>query len=164
LIQQTDTRTLAFDWLANHVPAGSRAAVPYMAGPAHDQAMIDSGEHSHSATDPYVASFLDGRLETQYSIHELTRDDLQLTALDTLRKEGITYVVVGYESPGSGCRVDSPLERALQAQGPPLASFTPTTGCPQSVFDPIDTYYVPLAGYGGWVRPGPYIRIYRLGR
>ena len=163
LIQQTDTRTLAFDWLASHVPVGSRAAVPYMAGPAHDQAMIDSGEHSHGATDPYVASFLDSRLETQYSIHELTRNDLQLTSLDSFRKEGISYVVVGYETPGTGCRVDSPLERALQAQGPPLASFAPTTGCPQSVFDPIDTYYVPLAGYGGWVRPGPYIRIYRLG-
>ena len=162
LIQQTDTRTLAFDWLAQHVPAGSRAAVPYMAGPAHDQAMIDSGEHSHGATDPYVASFLDSRLETQYSIHELTREDLQLTSLDSFRDEGITYVVVGYETPGSGCRVNSPLERALQAQGPPLASFSPTTGCPDSIFDPIDTYYVPLAGYGGWVRPGPYIRIYRL--
>jgi len=162
LIQQTDTRTLAFDWLASHVPAGSRAAVPYMAGPAHDQAMIDSGEHSHGATDAYVASFLDSRLEAQYSIHELTRDDLQLTSLDSFRNEGITYVVVGYETPATGCGVESPLERALRAQGPPLASFTPTIGCPQSVFDPIDTYYVPLAGYGGWVRPGPYIRIYRL--
>jgi len=162
LIQQADTRTLAFDWLAQHVPAGSRAAVPYMAGPAHDQTMIDSGEHSHGATDPYVASFLDSRLETQYSIHELTREDLQLTSLDSFRDEGITYVVVGYETPGSGCRIDSPLERALRAQGSPLASFSPTTGCPDSIFDPIDTYYVPLAGYGGWVRPGPYIRIYRL--
>lgn len=163
LIQQTDTRTLAFDWLAQHVPAGSRAAVPYMAGPAHDQAMIDSGEHSHGATDLYVASFLDSRLETQYTIHELTRDDLQLTSLDSFRSQGISYVVVGYETPGTGCGVDSPLERALQAQGPPLASFSPTAGCPDSVFDPIDTYYVPLASYGGWVRPGPYIRIYRLG-
>ena len=163
LIQQTDTRTLAFDWLASHVPAGSRAAVPYMAGPAHDQAMIDSGEHSHGATDAYVASFLDSRLETQFSIHELARDDLQLTSLDRFRNEGITYVVVGYETPATGCGIESPLERALRAQGPPLASFTPTVGCPQSVFDPIDTYYVPLAGYGGWVRPGPYIRIYRLG-
>ena len=162
LIQQTDTRTLAFNWLASHMPAGGRAAVPYMAGPAHDQAMIDSGEHSHGATDLYVASFLDSRLETQYTIHELTRDDLQLTSLDSFRKEGITYVVVGYETPGTGCRIDSPLERTLQAQGPPLASFSPTDGCPQSVFDPIDTYYVPIAGYGGWVRPGPYIRIYRL--
>ena len=163
LIQQTDTRTLAFDWLASHVPTGSRAAVPYMAGPAHDQAMIDSGEHSHGATDAYVASFLDSRLETQYTIHELTRSDLQLTSLESFRNEGITYMVIGYETPGTGCSVESPLERALRAQGPPLASFTPTIGCPQSIFDPIDTYYVPLAGYGGWVRPGPYIRIYRLG-
>ena len=162
LIQQTDTRTLAFDWLAQHVPAGSRAAVPYMAGPAHDQAMVDGGVHSHGATDPYVASFLDSRLETQYSIHELTRGDMQLASLDRFRGEGITYVVVGYETPGTGCRVDSPLERTLLAQGPPLARFTPTNGCPDSVFDPIDTYYVPLAGYGGWVRPGPYIRIYRI--
>jgi len=162
LIQQTDTRTLAFDWLAQHVPAGGRAAVPYMAGPAHDEAMITSGEHSHGATDLYVASFLDGRLETQYTIHELTRQDLQLTSLDSFRKEGIAYVVVGYETPGTGCRTDSPLERTLQAQGPPLASFASTIGCPDSVFDPIDTYYVPLAGYSGWVRPGPYIRIYRI--
>jgi hypothetical protein len=163
LIQQTDTRTLAFDWLAQHVPAGSRAAVPYMAGPAHDQAMIDSGEHSHGATTPYIASFLDSRLETQYTIRELTRDDLQLTSLDSFRSEGIRYVVIGYETPGTGCGTVSPLEQALRAQGPPLASFSPTNGCPDSVFDPIDTYYVPLAGYGGWVRPGPQIRIYRLG-
>jgi len=162
LIQQQDTRTLAFDWLATHVPAGSRAAVPYMAGPAHDQAMIDSGEHSHGATDPYIASFLDSRLETQYTIRELTRDDLQLTSLDSFRNEGIRYVVIGYETPGTGCGTLSPLEQALRAEGPPLASFSPTNGCPDSVFDPIDTYYVPLAGYEGWVRPGPQIRIYRL--
>ena len=162
LIQQTDTRTLAFDWLAQHVPTGGRAAVPYMAGPAHDQAMIDSGEHSHVATDPYVASFLDSRLETRYSIRELTRQDLQLISLDSFRSEGIDYIVVGYETPGTGCRTDSPLERALQAHAPAVARFTPTNSCPESVFDPIDTYYVPLAGYSGWVRPGPYIRIYRL--
>jgi Dolichyl-phosphate-mannose-protein mannosyltransferase len=162
LIQQTDTRTLAYEWLAEHVPAGSRAAVPYMAGPAHDQAMIDSGEHSHGATVPYVAAFLDGRLETRYSIRELTRDDLNLTSVDSFRQQGIQYIVIGYETPGTGCRPESPLERALRAHGPPVASYSPTLGCPASVFDPIDTYYVPLAGYADWVRPGPQIRIYRL--
>lgn len=162
LVQQTDTRTLAFDWLSQHVPLGDRAAVPYMAGPAHDQAMVDSGEHSHGATDPYVAAFLDSRLETRYRILELNRGDLKLSSLDSFRRSGIHYVVLGYETPGTGCRPDSPLERALLAQGPPLASFSPTDGCPQSVFDPIDTYFVPLAGYGGWIRPGPPIRIYRL--
>lgn len=162
LIQQTDTRTLAYEWLAQHVPSGSRAAVPYMAGPAHDQAMIASGEHSHGATDAYVASFLDSRLETQYSIMELTSADLQWNSLTPLTTQGVQYVVVGYETPGTGCRVESPLERLLQRDAHLVASFSPTAGCPSSVFDPIDTYYVPLAGYGGWIRPGPPIRIYQL--
>ena len=162
LIQQTDTRTLAYDWLAQHVPAGAGAAVPYKAGPAHDRAMVASGKYSHGAADAYVAAFLEGRLETQYPIRELTRDDLKLTSLDSFRAQGIRYIVVGYETPGTGCRPDSPLERTLLAQGSPVASFSPTAGCPISVFDPIDTYYVPLAGYAGWVRPGPPIRIYRL--
>lgn len=162
LIQQTDTRSLAFDWLAHHVPAGARAAVPYMAGPAHDQAMIDSGEHSHGATDPYVASFLDSRLETQYTILELSRGDLQLTSLDRFRQQGIHYIVIGYETPGTGCQPESPLEQLLLSQGHQVAGFSPTAGCPSSVFDPIDTYYVPLAGYAGWRRPGPYIRIYEI--
>ncbi len=163
LIQQTDTRTLAFNWMAAHMPAGGRAAVPYMAGPAHDQHLVDSAEHSHGATDPYVASFLDSRLETQYTIMELTQNDLETTAtMDRFRQQGIHLVVVGEQYPQLGCRVDTPLERALQRQATLVASFSPTIGCPDSAFDPIDTYYVPLAGYGGWVRPGPPIRIYQL--
>src|SRR2546421_30717 len=139
LIQQTDTRTLAFDWLAQHVPTGGRAAVPYMARPAHDQAMIDSGGHSHGATHPYVASFLHSRLETRYSIRELTRQDLQLTSLDSFRSEGIDYIVVGYETPGTGCRTDSPLERALQAHAPAVARFPPPDSCPARGFCPHRT-------------------------
>jgi dolichyl-phosphate-mannose-protein mannosyltransferase len=162
LIQQTDTRTLAYDFLAANVPPGDRAAMAYMAGPAHDQALVARGEHSHGATDPYVAAFLDGRLETRYSIHELSRADLQEASLDPLRQEGVHWVVIGYDPPGSGCSPESPLERALLVSGPPVASFSPTIGCPHSVFDPIDTYYVPLAGYDGWLRPGPPLRIYRL--
>ena len=162
LIQKADTRTLAYEWLAQHVRTGAGAAIPYLAGPAHDQAMVEGGEHSHGAPDPYVASFLDGRLETQYPIRELSSNDFQLTSLDSFRQQDIRYLVVAYERPGTGCRPDSPLERALLAEGPPLASFSPTAGCPASVFDPIDSYYVPLAGYGGWIRPGPHIRIYRL--
>jgi dolichyl-phosphate-mannose-protein mannosyltransferase len=162
LIQQTDTRTLAYDFLSANVPAGDRAAMSYMAGPAHDQALVASGEHSHGATDPYVAAFLDSRLETRYSIHELSSADLQQGSVDPLRREGVHWVVIGSDPPGTGCLPESPLERALLATGPPVASFSPTIGCPRSVFDPIDTYYVPLAGYEGWLRPGPPLRIYKL--
>ena len=109
-----------------------------------------------------MASFLDSRLETQYTIHELTDGDLRLASLDGFRREGVQYVVIGYQRPGTGCRVSSRLERLLQQQARLVASFSPTAGCPVSVFDPIDTYYVPLAGYSGWLRPGPPLRIYQL--
>jgi hypothetical protein len=149
--------------MASHVPAGSRAAVPYLAGPSHDLHLIASGEHSHGATDPYVASFADSLLETQYTIMELTQDDLDTSStLDRFRQQGIRTVVVAEQTPGSGCHVDTALERVLQQQARLVASFYPTVGCPNSIFDPIDTYFVPLAGYAGWIRPGPPIRIYQL--
>jgi Dolichyl-phosphate-mannose-protein mannosyltransferase len=163
LIQQPDTRTLAYNWLQDHVPVGARAAVPYFPGPAHDQHLVDSNEHSHGATDPYVSGFLDGRLETRYSILELVPRDLEQPPLARFREEGISYVVVADQVPGMGCQPDTPLERALLEQGEVVATFSPTSGCPDSTFDPIDAYYVPLAGYSGWRRPGPPIRIYRFG-
>jgi hypothetical protein len=123
---------------------------------------VDSHEHSHGATDPYVASFLDGRLENRYSILELVPRDLDQPPLARFAEEGVTYVVVADQIPGTGCRPDTALERALLARGPAVASFSPTTACTDSIFDPIDAYYVPLAGYAGWVRPGPPIRIYRF--
>lgn len=162
LILQTDTRTLAYDWLQQHVPANSVVAVPYFPGPSHDQAMIDSGAHSHGATDPYVKTFLDGRLETRYHTVELSASDLQQSSLDRLRAQGVDYMVIGYEAPGTGCTITSRLELSLAHDVPALARFSPTTGCPSSSFDPIDSYYVPLSGYGGWQRPGPSIRIYRI--
>jgi hypothetical protein len=161
LVQQTDTRTLAYSWLNVHVPADSRVAVAYYSGAAHDQAMVDSGEHSHGATDPYVKSFLYNRLETAYSIFELT-GPLQASRYEPLKAQGVRYVVFTEDTPGGGCRIDTALERLLAQQGARLASFSPTVGCPDSAFDPIDSYYVPFSGYGGWVRPGPWIRIYRL--
>lgn len=163
LIGQTDTRTLAYDWLAAHVPQGGRVAIPYKPGPAHDQAMIDSRAQSVSATDPYVASFLENRFESQYTIRDLSEDDLQSLTPDQLVADGVQYVVIARKNPELGCATPTPLELALQRRAPPVATFSPTSNdCPESVFDSIDTYYVPLGGYAGWVRPGPPIRIYRL--
>jgi hypothetical protein len=162
LIQQEDTRTQAFDWLDSHVPAGGRVAMVYFAGPAHDQAMIDRGNQSHGATDRYVASFLQNRLETRYSVHELQNSELISGSIDGLLSDGTRYVVYSPIAPRS-CAAESPLRQALVNAGTLVAHFSPTSGpCSQAVFDPIDAYFVPLSGYGGWVRPGPSIEIYQL--
>jgi len=163
LIQQPDTRTLAFDWLATHVPQGARVAIPYKPGPAHDQALIDGRTQSLGATDPYVASFLENRREDRYRVRDLTEGDLQQLSPAALQADGVTYVVIARKRPDLGCAAPTPLERALQQQARLVASFSPTpAGCPRAVFDPIDTYYVPLAGYAGFLRPGPVLRIYQL--
>jgi hypothetical protein len=164
LIQQEDTRSLAYRWLETNVPAGGRVAIPYKPGPAHDQALVDSRAQSVGATDPYVASFLENRLETRYSVHDLSEDELQQATIAGLRADGVGYVVIARKRPDLGCAAPTPLERQLQQQAQLVASFAPTSGgCTTSaVFDSIDTYYVPLAGYAGYVRPGPVIRIYAL--
>lgn len=165
LILEADTRTLAYTWLNDHVPSGTLVAIPYKPGPAHDQAMVDSRAQSIGATDPYVASFLENRLETRFRIRDLSEDDLQTATVAKLRAVGVTMVVVTRKRPDLGCAGPTPLERQLQAEAHLAASFNPTaSGCPaRAVFDPIDTYYVPLAGYAGLQRPGPVIRIYALG-
>lgn len=164
LVQQADTRALAYEWLDQHVTPGSRVAIPYKPGPAHDQALVDSRAQSVGATDPYVASFLENRLETKYSVHDLTEDELQHGSVAALVTDGVRYVVIARKRPDLGCAPPAPLEQQLKLQASLVASFSPTaSGCPGgSLFDSIDTFYVPLAGYAGVVRPGPVLRIYAL--
>lgn len=164
LIQQADTRTLAYQWLDEHVTPGGRVAIPYKPGPAHDQALVESRTQSVGATDPYVAAFLENRLETGYTVHDLSEDELQGSSISALLQERVGYVVIARKRPDFGCASPTPLERQLRQQARLVASFSPTgSGCPVgSLFDSIDTYYVPLAGYAGLIRPGPVIRIYAL--
>jgi hypothetical protein len=163
LIQQTDTRTQAFEWLRAHVPARARVAALYFAGPTHDQAMIDRRGESHGATDAYVASFLQNRLQDQYSVHELAESDLMTDVLASLRADRVDYAVYSPITPSDGCATSTPLQRALDTQTKLLVTFTATGGrCTDAVFDPIDGYYVPLSGYEHWVRPGPLVQIFDL--
>jgi hypothetical protein len=164
LIGRTDTRTQAFDWLASHTQPGDRVAAGYFPGPAHDAALVASGRHSHGASTAFVAAFLQNRLQDRFGVHELTTEELARGDLAALRADGIQLVLITPLLPQDDCAAPSPLEQQLRALGPPVAVFLPAADpCSGSVFDPLDAYFVPLAGYQGWIRPGPPIRIYRLG-
>lgn len=163
LITQTDTRTEALDWMMARLPVGSRVATMYFAGVAHDQAMIDRGAYSHGAPNQYIASFLQNRLQNRFRIYDLAEAQVLTDSVSTLRGSGVDFVVYSPITPGDDCAPPQPLQQALDAQAILLASFSPTDArCTDAVFDPIDSYYVPLSGYGGWTRPGPVIRIYSL--
>lgn len=163
LIGQTDTRTMAFDWLATHVAPGDRIAAEYFPGPPHDAALVASGRHSHGATTAYVASFLQNRMQDRYTVHELSPDELASDSVSALRADGVHYVVMTPVAPGDECAGAAVLEQQLRILGRPVAVFLPALDpCSGSVFDPIDAYFVPLNGYQGWSHPGPPIRIYSL--
>jgi hypothetical protein len=85
-----------------------------------------------------------------------------MPSLAPLKADGVDYVVLSSPTPQTGCGPYPPLSIPLEATGPPLATFEPTTGCPDSVFDTIDAFFVPMHGYDGWARPGPAIKIYRI--
>ena len=69
LLQQDEPRI--------HVVARLPFWSPRPEGTPHDQALVDSRAQSVGATDPYVASFLENRLETRYSVHDLDEDELR---------------------------------------------------------------------------------------
>jgi hypothetical protein len=134
LLTATDTRRLAADWLEQNAAAGASIQVPYYVAPFYDQAMID--RNRRSVGDPLAAGFMQGRYTTRYRI--VTGD--------------ADYVVAGSEVPGQG-------PPPTVAGRPVLATFSPGRA-EGGVYDPIDSFYVPIWGFGDLESPGPTIVIY----
>jgi hypothetical protein len=57
-------------------------------------------------------------------------------------------------------RVGGPPQPGLEPAQAVFDPFAPGTFRP--VYDSIDAFFVPMAGFGGVERPGPKITIYRL--
>jgi len=142
LLATTDTRTEAAEWLLQHAPAGSAIESAYYVSPFYDQAMVDYNRRY--VDDRLAAGFLQGRYTTRFrlAMDDSVKDD---TSSDP------DYVIAGSTPDG---RRPPP-----QLQGRPvLATFSP--GRSGTVYDPIDTFYLPIWGFAGVERPGPSIVIY----
>ncbi len=82
--------------------------------------------------------------------------------IDRLRQEEIEWVIT-HEHPLAYSQVDPAFKEELEREAVLVRRFNPFSGRAESpVYDPVDAYYVPLAGYAGVERPGPSIQIYRL--
>jgi hypothetical protein len=141
LLSQTDTRILAARWLEANAPPGSELILAsYWSEPFYDAAAVRS--------QPLHPLYLTG--------HPIA-DSFQLGLYDD------RYRV---NAPGAACY-------RLSASGPPwqgpvpaptgdaLATFKPYAGDrpPAAAYDPLDSFYLPLAGFGELERPGPSIVI-----
>ncbi len=157
VIGRTDTRTLAYAWAQAHLPTGSRVLMPYYAGFMHDaQAERENFEHTRSRA---AAPYLQNRFTDRLQIVDLSRDIARDWTWDDLVRARIDYVVWGTPRPSwpSAALLDRLWER-----GPAIACFRPG-GRTRPVVDPLDSYYVPLAGFTGVARPGPDLWVFAVG-
>ena len=134
LLAATDTRRLAASWLEQNARAGSSIQASYYVSPFYDQAMVD--QNRRWVDDPLAAGFMQGRYTTRYRMVDGDAD----------------YLVVGSKVPGQ--------EPPVPVAGRPLlATFSPGAA-EGGIYDPIDSFYVPIWGFGKLERAGPTILIY----
>jgi len=144
LLAATDTRVQAAAWLLANAPAGSEIVEPnYWGEIFYDGAAIRTRplHPLYLAGNPLPDSFQLGRYTDRFVIN---------------RSEGAACYRV-YESGPPWQSGDI----AIPLSGRSSASFTPYSGAPPvgAVYDPLDAFYLPLAGFGSINRPGPTIYI-----
>jgi Dolichyl-phosphate-mannose-protein mannosyltransferase len=144
LLAATDTRVEAAFWLLANAGPGSELVLPnYWGELFYDQAAIRTRplHPLYLAGDPLPDSFQLGRFSDRYFIN----------------RSGVSKCYQVYES-GPPWQTPPP---TVPAGAKVVASFTPYTGAPPSgaVYDPLDAFYLPLAGFGNLTRPGPSIVI-----
>ena len=131
---RTDTRVLATNWMAEHLPPGAVVA--------------RLGSRVFAIADPELPPGV--------------RDaELPLLGDRDLDRRGVTYVV-SHEHPLPFSRPDPAILRRYAARLVPLAEFSPFRGPPAGAYEDLDAYYIPFYDFAGVVRPGPLVRIYRL--
>jgi hypothetical protein len=142
LLGATDTRQQAAGWLLANAPSGSELRISsYWSQPFYDRSEVQRQ-----------------RLNPLYVTGNWTADSFEQGRFtDRFRTN----------RPGSPCFTISasgpPWQRPLPAtERRPIAVFTPyPDGAASSgaVYDPIDSFYLPLWGFGNLERPGPSIAI-----
>lgn len=135
LLARTDTRTLAREWILEHVPADAKIAATDMGNPQGKPPL--AGRH----------------------------DLVEFQGIAQAREAGIEWVVsdslppLAYFSRGPNAAQALELDReaSLVFDVDPVAP-----GRPEPVFDRADGFYSPLRRIGAMARPGPRVRIWRI--
>ena len=131
---ETDTRVLATEWMAKHIP---RTAVVAQLGSAIVPLIGDP------ELPPGVKRVLPAPGDTDL-------DHLHVTNLTT------------HEHVLPFSQLDSAQMAALTPRLQQLAEFSPWRDGPAGEFEREDAYYVPFYDFAGVVRPGPLVRIYAV--
>lgn len=181
LVARRDTRLLAAAWIEAHVPDG---AVVAMRGSEYGYPQVRrtrkwlqerledtqraglGGQHLSR-----LLQLADYPPPPAYYVVELRPSPgMELRSVwsdcqvDSLVRGGVEWVIT-QEHPLPYSQVDAAFAAQLAEKAVLAARFDPFAEGARAalVYDPIDAYYVPLAGFGAVERPGPLIRIYQVG-
>ncbi len=80
----------------------------------------------------------------------------------TLARRSVQYVVTQEAPLRDFATVEDRMRRFLEAHASREALFDPFSPGSLPIYDPLDAFFVPLAGFDGVDRHGPRIAIYRL--
>lgn len=181
LLAQEDTRLQAGKWIKQHLPSGTHIAVQgsdygYPLMRHSRQWMVErlEDERQSGLAGKRLARQLQWTQyppEPNYYVVEVKQTNpLELRSIrivddvEYLRDQGI-YWAITQEHPLSNSNRDAALRRELEEEWQLVQSFDPfVSGTASLVYDPIDSYYVPLSGFSGVKRPGPALRIYHLNK
>lgn len=142
LLARPDTRTLAQQWMMEHVPAGSQVALRQ--------------RYPHARPDPFA----------HFGLTELER----LVTLETLRaKHESFYALVDEFPPLPQLSPVLPgwLQRFLAEHGTVVATFDPRSepsapGWGSAVYDGGERNFVPVAGFDSVAHTGPRLTVYSI--
>ena len=179
LLQRTDTRLLAAEWIETHVPAGSRIA---MVGSDFGYPRLHPGrewlrqQHEDLRRAGFPGKSL--ALQLQYesyppdpSYHLLSvlpanplslRNRLVEVSPAQLLDSGVRWVVT-QTHPLPVSQVAPEFARQLRRHGEAAAQFTSMRRGSRASFEMTDAFFVPYAGFAEVDRSGPELTIYKLG-
>lgn len=170
LLATPDTRTLARDWLEQHVSSGSRCC--NFGGWAGDvQTRTDQHlwwllvrhQASYTLQDLHGVSGDLHRPEAPYYSFPVGGDRSanergNWPVVDAVQCD----YVIAHDHWLPSSRLDGQFVARLPQRGQRVAAFTPGPAGQDAVFDPMDAYYVPIESMADVERPGPAIEIWRI--
>lgn len=177
VLSQEDTRLRAAAWIRAHIPDGATVALHggYSGEPQLPESEEMLRERARGQAGPSRDTYLlEHPVRPRYTLIRVGRSypaDRVLGGwverdydLATLRARGVEYVVTQESPLRAYARVEGRMREILGGHATLLAVFDPFTPgtSPRPVYDPIDAFFVPMAGFAGVERPGPKIAIYRL--
>jgi len=136
LLAQTDTRTLARDWIAANLPEGAHiiksSPPPYSKPPLPPK-------RQYEEFDTIVPEHSEAKLRNTW----IVLDDHPITMFSPPPTPALTHFI--------------------ETRGTLVAEFDPfVPGAPRPAYEPPDAFYAPLANFSSVTRPGPRIRIYQI--